>query len=61
MYMPWISELFELWLVLSTGDAMLLPWALVKMPRMEALIVRGCNLRAGPPFSIGFIVSLVVG
>ena len=40
---------------------MLLPWALVKMPRIEALIVRGCNLRAGPPFSIGIIVSLVVG
>ena len=47
-------------MVLSAGGVMLLPWALVRMPRIEALIVRGCNLRAGPPFSIGFIVSLVV-
>ena len=37
-----------------------MPWALVKMPRIEALIVRGCNLLAGPPFSIGFIVLVTV-
>ena len=42
--------------MLSVGGVILLPWALVKMPRIEALIVRGCNLLAGPPFSIGFIV-----